>query len=324
MKKMVRTSKAFLISGLFVGLSLICGCPNENPIAPYPDVDREDKIPDDVVKRKPETDQHPPLLYSDEYENPIPLPGPINTAGAEDSPFILQDGKTLYFFFTPDVRIPPEKQLLDQVTGVWVSHKQGDYWTDAKRVWLQNPGKLSLDGAVCVQGNEMWFASVREGYVGVNIFTASFIDGNWKNWKYVGDRLMKEIQIGEVHIHGDDLYFHSDRPGGQGGYDIWLTDRNAGSWSDPIHLDAVNTAAMDGYPFVSSDGNELWFSRTYSGTPAIYRSVNVKGAWSKPELIVSQFAGEPTLDDSGNLYFVHHFYEEGTMIEADIYVAYKK
>ncbi len=44
----------------------------------------------------------------------------------------------------------------------------------------------------------------------------------------------------------------------------------------------------------------------------------------EPELIVSQFAGEPTLDDAGNLYFVHHYFEHGQMIEADIYVAYRK
>ena len=41
-------------------------------------------------------------------------------------------------------------------------------------------------------------------------------------------------------------------------------------------------------------------------------------------MIVSQFAGEPTVDWQGNLYFVHHYYEEGKMIEADLYVAYRK
>jgi hypothetical protein len=46
--------------------------------------------------------------------------------------------------------------------------------------------------------------------------------------------------------------------------------------------------------------------------------------WQPPELIISQFAGEPTLDDEGNLYFVHHFYQDGEMIEADIYLAEKK
>jgi hypothetical protein len=41
-------------------------------------------------------------------------------------------------------------------------------------------------------------------------------------------------------------------------------------------------------------------------------------------LIISQFAGEPTLDSQGNIYFVHHFYKDGEMIEADIYIAHRK
>ncbi len=290
----------------------------------YPDLDREDKIPGDVVKRGPETDQHPPILHSDEYLEPVPLPGPVNTAGAEDSPFVLPDGSALYFFFTPDLRVPPEKQLLDQVTGIWVSHKVAGSWSKPTRVWLEDPGKLALDGAVCVQGSEMWFASTREGYSGVNMFTASLVDGHWTNWEYVGDRLMKELQIGEVHIHGDDLYFHSDRAGGKGDYDIWVTTRSGQTWSDPRNIEAVNSSGMDGFPFVSSDGTELWFTRTYQGTPAVFRSKKVGGNWGDPELIVSQFAGEPTLDDAGTLYFVHHYYENGTLIEADIYVAHRK
>ena len=64
--------------------------------------------------------------------------------------------------------------------------------------------------------------------------------------------------------------------------------------------------------------------RYTSPTPAIFRSKKVNGAWGEPELIVSQFAGEPTLDDAGNLYFVHHYFEYGEMIGADIYVVYRK
>ena len=135
---------------------------------------------------------------------------------------------------------------------------------------------------------------------------------------------MKEVQIGEVHIHGDDLYFHSAREGGKGSYDIWKTTRNGSQWSDPVIIDSINSSEMDGYPFITSDGNELWFTRTYMGTPAIFKSVKNGNKWSSPELIISQFAGEPTLDDAGNIYFVHHFFESGVMIEADIYVARKK
>ena len=235
-------------------------------------MERSSKLPADIAKQGPETDLHPPVLHSAGYEEPVPLAETINTSGAEDSPFILPDGKTLYFFFTPDVREAPEKQLFDDVSGVWVSKYESGQWSEAERVWLQDAGKLALDGAVCVQEDEMWFASAREGFTGVNMFTAQKVNGIWQNWRYSGDRLMKEIQIGEVHLYGDELYFHSSRTGGAGNFDIWVTTRNNSSWSDPVNIQEVNTDGMDGYAYISSDGTELWFTRTYLGTPGIFRS----------------------------------------------------
>ncbi len=63
-----------------------------------------------------------------------------------------------------------------------------------------------------------------------------------------------------------------------------------------------------------------------SRPPAIFRSVKLpNGTWDTPEEIVSNFAGEPTLDGAGNIYFTHHYFDsEGGMIEADIYVCYKQ
>ena len=78
-------------------------------------VDRQAKIPIDAVKMSPRTDENPPQVYSTDYDQAIPLSEAINTAGAEDSPFITPDGNTLYFFFTPDVNVPVEQQLLDGV-----------------------------------------------------------------------------------------------------------------------------------------------------------------------------------------------------------------
>jgi hypothetical protein len=251
---------------------------------------------------------------------------PVNTAGAEDSPFVMPDGNTLYFFFTPDMNVPPERQLLDGVTGIYVSTRQGGAWSTPERVLLQDAGKLALDGCEFVQGDVMWFCSAREGYTGINWFTAELADGKWAHWRYAGNRFGADYQVGELHItaDGSELYFHSPRPGGKGGVDLWVTRRSGDDWLPPENVAAVNSTETDGWPFLTQDGSELWFLRIYQGSPAIFRSKLGPDGWLAPELIVSQFAGEPTLDAAGNLYFVHHFYRDGQGIEADLYVAMRR
>ncbi len=287
-------------------------------------IDRESLIPQNATKITPDSDLSPPVLHSSEWEQPVPLPYPVSTAGAEDSPFITPDGKTLYFFFTPDVNVPVEKQVIDGVTGIYVSRKINNTWTKPERVWLQDPGKLSLDGCAFVQDNRIWFCAAREGYTGLHWFTAEFVEGKWQNWNIVD--FNPEYEVGELHISADgkQLYYHSSKEGGKGNYDIWVSYKENNEWQQPKNLEAVNSPENDGWPFLSQDGSELWFLRTYLGTPAIFRSKRTNGAWSEPELIISQFAGEPSLDNEGNIYFVHHYYDNGKMIEADIWVARRK
>lgn len=143
--------------------------------------------------------------------------------------------------------------------------------------------------------------------------------------KFVGQGDTESRQ-GELHISSDDteLYYHSARPGRNGKTDIWVTRKGNDEWQIPENVAAVNTEEDEGMPFISQDGTELWFNRRYQGSPAVFRSRRVDGFWSEPELIISWFAGEPSLDNAGNIYFVHHFHKDGNMIEADIYVAKKK
>ena len=170
----------FMIISL-ISICLITGC--------FKYKTREDSIPDDAVKMNPESDNFPPKLHSDEYENPIPMSGPINTAGAEDSPFIpcCSDRDIFYFFFTPDVKVPIEDQIIDGVTGIYVSEKIDGEWNEPKRVKLQDTWKVSLDGCTFVYEDIMWFCSARQGYTGLHWFTAEYIDGEW------------------VHIDDDDI-----------------------------------------------------------------------------------------------------------------------
>lgn len=311
-------------SVLVMSILILCGCLDDGgEDAEYPDIDRESKIPADAVKVTPETDIYPPILHSDEYEDPVPMSEVINSAGGEDSPFILPDGNTFYFFFTPDVSIPAEQQVTDDVTGIYVSRKVNGTWTEPERVWLQNPGKLALDGAHTINGNEMYFASAREGYTGLHLFTAELIDDEWTNWKYGGDRL-KELEVGELHIVGDNLYFHSGRSGGLGDYDIWMITWDGNDWGEPVNIEAVNSEGNDGWLYVTPDEEELWFTRQHSGAPSIWVTRKENGSWGEPEMILSQFAAEPTLDFAGNIYFAHHYFKDDEMIEADFYVCYRK
>lgn len=323
-ERKVRHVKGIIIVCMAFALVLSAGC-SGNQSVQHPVIDRESVIPAGAEKVTPETDEFPPVLHSEEYEPPVLLPYPVTTAGGEDSPFITPDGTLLYFFFTPDVRVPAEQQLSDGVTGVYLSRNTGDGWTVPERVFLQDPGKPALDGCPTLSGSTLWFCSAREGYTGVNMFMASCSDDVCGGWQDVGD-VLRGYEVGEMHItaDGSELYFHSPRAGGLGGYDIWVTRNEQEKWQEPKSVAAVNTAETEGWPFVTEERSELWFTRWYQGAPAIFRSKRTAAGWQEPELIISQFAAEPTLDREGNIYFTHHYFRDGTMIEADFYVARKK
>ena len=292
--------------------------------------DRLNEIPEDASKISPAEDIFKPVVHSSLWEQPVPMPGPINTAGAEDSPFITDNGTWFFFFFTPDVDVPAEKQLIDGVTGIWWSKKVGDNWSSPEKIVFFDD--ISLEGAECVFGTTMWFASIRAGnYAEIDVYSAEYVNGKWRNVENVGEQINVDFDIGEFHLmqDGNTMYFHTGNVGVEGDMDLWMTSWTGSEWSDPAPLTDINTDGTEGYPYVTADGNELWFTSwskmNYTG-PAIFRSLKQpNGTWGPPEEIVSNFAGEPTMDADGNLYFVHHYFsEEMDMIEADIYVAYKK
>lgn len=327
MFKLAKTGVALYLF-LMILLVALGGCSQPEPLQLRT---RAEAIPATAVKMMPEADVYLPVLHSNEWAQPVPLEGLINTAGGEDSPFITPDGSNFYFFFTPDVSVPAEKQLFDGVTGIWWSQKLGGSWTEPERVVLNDD--LSLDGCEFVQGDTMWFCSARAGNIGeIDIYAATLQNSKWTDWRNAGEQLNKQYDIGEFHLSADGstLYFHWIGHGGFGGIDLWESEKTATGWGEPVNLGSkVNSAGDEGWPFLSSDGKELWFcgqSRLGYAGPALFRSLKTEyGSWGEPEEIISNFAGEPTLDDAGNLYYTHHFFSrDGAMLEADIYVAYRK
>lgn len=317
-------SKPCLRPLLLACLLASCAAPQSSAPA-QPPASRLGAIPDQAVKRTPEQDPHPPVLHAAGWSEPVPLPGPINTAGAEDSPFMTPDGQMLFFFFTPDASIPAQEQLTDGVTGIYLSRRQGDTWGEPQRLMLQDPGQLALDGCPFFQDDLLWFCSARSGnFRDIDLWTAVLQGAVWGEWQNAGRAVNLDRAAGEMHLSADgsQMLFHRQSETGQC-LDLWAMERQADGWSEPRNLVAVNSAGDEGWPFLSQDGQELWFTRIHQGSPAIFRSGWAGSDWGEPELIVSTFAGEPTLDNAGQLIFVHHYFEQGRMIEADLYVAYR-
>lgn len=68
-------------------------------------------------------------------------------------------------------------------------------------------------------------------------------------------------------VAGDELYFVSDRDGGKGMLDIWVTQFNVASMSftEPSNLSTINSAYDDVTPFINADGDFFFSSEGYIG-----------------------------------------------------------
>ena len=59
------------------------------------------------------------------------------------------------------------------------------------------------------------------------------------------------------------MFFSSDREGGYGGFDLWVSNytKRGKTWSDPVNLGPnINTAGNEYYPFFNKGDNKLYFS----------------------------------------------------------------
>src|SRR5690606_6242269 len=82
------------------------------------------------------------------------------------------------------------------------------------------------------------------------------VDGNgsWQSEPFAYNNV-EEYSVGHAALSADGstLYFASDMPGGQGGTDIWHSERQAGgSWGEPVNAGAaINSAGNELFPNIS-------------------------------------------------------------------------
>ncbi len=91
-----------------------------------------------------------------------------------------------------------------------------------------------------------------------------------RDWQDVKELSFNSDEYSVCHptlsASGKRLYFSSDMPGGQGGFDLWYVEKQGEDWSQPVNLGAeINTTKNEVFPFIHSSGNLFFSSNGYEG-----------------------------------------------------------
>lgn len=122
-----------------------------------------------------------------------------------------------------------------------------------------------------------------------NLYYSLRKDSVWSKIKNVG-RPVSSIywqSFGFITPNGKGMYFSSNQPGGQGGLDIWYSEKTAsGKWGEPVNCgDVINTPYNEDTPYFDPETGALLFSSTghvSMGGYDVFRSVKRNGTWTNP------------------------------------------
>ncbi|UCG59316.1 MAG: MBL fold metallo-hydrolase [Phycisphaerales bacterium] len=133
---------------------------------------------------------------------------------------------------------------------------------------MVNSSASEYDVCISADGLLLVFGSPRPGGVGdvdMWVTTRATINDRWEEPLNLGPPVNSEYSDSDPSLStdGHSLFFRSNRPGGCGGKDLWLTTRltEDDSWTEPVNLGStVNSSYDEGDPSISADSLSLYFS----------------------------------------------------------------
>lgn len=165
---------------------------------------------------------------------------------------------------------PPRRQIL---------------WRPAESIDVggaEGGGANSLVRPQLADGGLSLYYTLKRPDAEADIYRSRFDDGRWLPGEPVAELNSPAGDYGPVlSADGRSLFLYSDRPGGQGGYDLFVSRRTADGWSEPVNLGpTVNTPAHEYDPAISPDGTRLFFAS--NRTPEMVRRLAAAAAAGTP------------------------------------------
>lgn len=219
--------------------------------------------------------------------NPVNMGSSINSENQEYSPAFAIDEKTIYI--TKRMGNLSDNRPNEDL---YFAELNDESWDKVKDIGppintIENEGAFSISS----DGNYIFFTSCsRNGGKGqCDIWLTSKKNNRWDEPKNLQSPINTKYWESQPSISSDGrmLYFSSDRPGGYGGTDIWVSEFSISGWSAPKNLGpTVNTSKDEQFPFIHSDNRTLYFSS--NGHPGLGKSdlyltrKDVKLNWETP------------------------------------------
>lgn len=268
----------------------------------------------------------------DAMANPVPFKpvnlGPnVNTAGYEFVNYISPDRQRLYF-----TRRMTSGDRRDEQFFYCINVKDSE-WSPSSDIGppINTEGD---EGAMTVSpdGQYLFFSGCNSmnGFGSCDLYVSRLNGNQWSEPVNLGPVVNTRDWESQPSFSSDGrtLYFVSNRPGGYGESDIWITRMlESGEWSTPVNAgEVINTKEAERGPFIHPDALTLYFSskgHTGMGQGDLFYSTLKDGKWSEPVNLgypVNTDDDEITMivDNEGRYAYYSSTREEGLGLQ-DIY-----
>ncbi|NME72253.1 OmpA family protein [Flammeovirga aprica] len=209
----------------------------------------------------------------------------VNVKAQQYFPAITADGKELYFT-ARDERDNENIFKTSYFNAEWSSPEEVE---ELNTQFNEGTCSISADGTIMI------FTSCestrdRAGYGSCDLFITQKVGDKWSKPKNLGPNINSRDWESQPSLSADGrtLYFVSDRRGGQGKKDIWVSYLNEhNQWTLAENLgETINTADDDLSPYIHSNGHTLYFSSEGHlgfGGLDLFKSEKASGSWSTPQ-----------------------------------------